>query len=129
MSNDGLTGPVQISAEDKQKFYHRVKDICHMLLQRKLAIAVHPKWKGLMADMQEEMMEDPTWPHKEAIPVVVTWRVKDTDIMAFDPVKGQPITLTEANGSGAGFGRFDGLRIPQGSKLHDIDWTRKRPDR
>ena len=127
--SDGLTGPVQISAEDKQKWYHRQKDIAHMLVQRGFAFAVNVKWKSMMRDFQEQLIEDETWPHADAIPVVVHPDVSETDIMAVDPETMKTMTLEKANGSQAGFGRYKGLLIPQGDTLHGIDWKRDRSDK
>lgn len=126
MSDDGLTGPVQISAEDKQKWYHRMKDIAHMLHQRNLGFAVNVKWKSMMADFQEQLIEDETWPHDDPISVWTHPDVKETDIMATDPTNMRLMTFAQANNSTAGFGRYKGLLIPQGDRLHEIDWKRDR---
>lgn len=127
--SDGLTGPAKISKEDFEKFYHRLKDVCHLLMQRGFAVGGNPKWKSYLKDMQERMLEDETWPHADAIPVVISKDIAETDIMAVDPETLKTLTLREVNKSGAGFGRYKGLLIPQDDVLHEIDWKRERDDK
>jgi hypothetical protein len=128
MSDDGLTGPVQVSKEDFEKWYHRLKDICHLLIQRGYAVGANPKWKSMMKDMQDRMLEDETWSHADAIPVVFSKNIAESDIRPVDPDTLRILTFKQVNNSSGGFGRYKGLLIPQGDKLHEVDWKRKRDD-
>jgi hypothetical protein len=124
--SDGLTGPVKISKEDFEKWYHRLKNIAHLLHQRGYALGGNPKWGSMLRDMQERMMEDETWPHDDPIRVVISNDIAETDILPVDPETLKTLTLAQVNNSTAGYGRYKGLLIPQGDTLHQVDWRRKR---
>lgn len=127
--SSGLTGPIKLSNEDMEKFYHRVKDICNMLVWRGYGLAANPEWKHYLKDVYERMVEDDTWPHKNKVPPLVL--SKDVDrlaLMAVDTDTMKTITFEQVNNSRKGFGKFKGLLIPESAKLHDVDWAGGRDD-
>lgn len=107
------TGPVGPSREDREKWYHRFKDFCHAIQQRKFGIVAHPDDKGLIKDSLERLPEDESWPHgSEVPPVFFTKRVKPGNIMPCDHETMQILTMAAVTRSQKGFGRFAGLYTP-----------------
>lgn len=107
------TGPVGPSREDREKWYHRFKDFCYVLMHRNFGIVANPAEKGLVKDSLERMQEDESWTYgKEVPPVFFTSRVKRGEIRPVDPATMKELTMAAVVQSQRGFGRFSGLWTP-----------------
>ena len=116
------TGPIQPTKRQMEKWYHRTKDFLTPIHRQGYGIAVHPKDEGLIRDLLEQLLEDPTWPHDDVPPMVVATmgNIAQGEIRPVDTKTLNVVAMRQMLGSSTGFGRFGGLMLPDGHEgLHN----------
>ena len=110
------TGPVRPTQHQMQKWYHRTKDFLNPIQRNGYGIAVHPQDEALMRDLLEQLLEDPTWTHDDVPPMVVAkmGNIQQGEIRPVDPKTLNVVAMRQVLRSAKGFGRFDGLVLPDG---------------
>lgn len=113
------TGPVGFSKLEWDIWYHRMKDVCHMVYQRRHALICNPADEALMRDMLERLPEDDTWPHDNIPDLYTHATVPKGSVFPFDPITEAIRTFEQINRSRRGFGRWAGLELPTKDGLTD----------